>query len=247
MHFDTVMGMAANRKTAAKRSTSARSSDADRTGAGRRSSLPLPPIPSQGKAHTPSRATAPSPTKAKAGTLSSKLSFQGHVFSVYTDDVLEPNGVRATRDVVRHNGSVVVLAVDDTADPADPVIVLEKQYRHAAGQYLLELPAGRVEPGEKTLAAAKRELIEETGYRAKKWRRLVRYYASPGFVAEWMEIFLATGITAGTAAPEEDERIELRHVRLSEALEMARSGKIHDGKTLIGTLLYAEHLRRGSR
>ena len=77
------------------------------------------------------------------------------------------------------------------------MVVIERQFRHAADQYLLELPAGRVEPGENVLAAAKRELIEETGYRAKKWTKLVRYYASPGFVGEWMEIYLATGIVAG--------------------------------------------------
>ena len=182
--------------------------------------------------------------KGKAEILSSKESFKGRVFSVYTEQVLEPTGVRATRDVVRHNGSVVILAVDEETNPADPMVVIERQFRHAADQYMLELPAGRVEPGEKTLAAAKRELIEETGYRAKRWRRLVRYFASPGFVAEWMEIWLATGIVAGVAEPEEDEKLEIRLVPLSELVGMAAEGKVHDGKTLIGTMLYAEERRR---
>lgn len=184
--------------------------------------------------------------KGKAKVLSSKLAFQGKIFSVYTEDVEEPRGVRATREVVRHNGSVVVLAVDEETNPADPLIVIESQFRHAAGQFLLEIPAGRVEPGENTLAAAKRELIEETGYRAKKWRRLVRYYASPGFVGEWMEIYLATGIVAGEAQPEEDEKLDVRLVPLSEVMELAMSGKIHDGKTLIGAMIYAEERRRST-
>ena len=183
---------------------------------------------------------APRLPKNKAQILKSKLAYQGKVFSVYTEQVREPNGVEATRDVVRHSGSVVVLAVDETTNPADPLIVIERQFRHAADQYLLELPAGRVEPGENVLAAAKRELIEETGYRAKKWTKLVRYYASPGFVGEWMEIYLATGIVAGTAEPEDDERIEVRLLPLSQLMKMCAAGDIHDGKTIIGAMIYAQ-------
>lgn len=182
---------------------------------------------------------APELKHGQATVLDSRESFKGHVFSVYTEQVEEPGGVRATRDVVRHNGSVVVLAVDETTDPADPLIVLEQQFRHAAGQYLFELPAGRVDAGETTRHAAERELIEETGYRATEWESLVKYYASPGFVAEWMEIYLATGITQGEAEPEEDERIDTYLVPLSQALRMIDEGQIQDGKTLIGILLYA--------
>jgi ADP-ribose pyrophosphatase len=181
--------------------------------------------------------------KNKAVVLTSKLTYKGPIFSVYTEQVREPNGVEATRDIVRHNGSIVVLAVDETTNPADPLIVIERQFRHAADQYLLELPAGRVEPGENTLAAAKRELIEETGYRAKKWTRLVRYYASPGFVGEWMEIYLATGIVVGKAEPEDDERIEVRLLPLSQLEKMCAAGEIHDGKTIVGTLIYAQRRR----
>ncbi len=179
----------------------------------------------------------------KATILESKLAYQGKVFSVYTEQVREPNGVEATRDIVRHNGSVVVLAVDETTNPDDPLVVIERQFRHAADGYLLELPAGRVEPGEDVLAAAKRELIEETGYRARNWTRLVRYFASPGFVGEWMEIYLATGITAGDAEPEDDERIEVRLLPLSELVRMVAAGEIHDGKTIIGTMIYAQRRR----
>jgi ADP-ribose pyrophosphatase len=182
--------------------------------------------------------TAPKPSN-KPQILSSKVSYQGKVFSVTTDKVTEPGGVTSIRDTVRHNGSCVILAVDTSQDPADPTILIERQYRHSAGQFLLELPAGRIEPGEAPLAAAKRELIEETGYRAKKWSKLTRYFASPGFLAETMQIFLAEDIRPGVAEPEEDEKIELLHIRLSELLTLIHAGKVLDGKTIIGTLCYA--------
>jgi len=176
-------------------------------------------------------------------TLSSKTVYQGKVFWVTRDEVQEPGGVTATRDVIRHNGSVVILAVDAAKNPRDPGILLIRQYRHAADKLLLELPAGRIEPGEKLLAGAKRELIEETGYRAKRWSKLVSYYASPGFLTETMSILLAEGLTAGEATPEEDEKIELHMTPLSEVLRLIHAGKIQDGKTLIGVLLYAGRLR----
>ena len=126
-------------------------------------------------------ATKPLKLTGKGKTLSSKTVYQSRVFWVTADEVVEPGGVRAQRDVIRHNGSVVVLAVDAKSNPKDPGILLIRQYRHAAGKLLIELPAGRIEPGEKLLPAGKRELIEETGYRAKRWSKLVSYYASPGF------------------------------------------------------------------
>jgi ADP-ribose pyrophosphatase len=173
--------------------------------------------------------------------LSSKVVFKGKVFNVTRDEVVEPGGHRNVREVIRHNGSVVILAVDESK--TDPEIILEKQYRHAAGQFLLELPAGRVEPGEATLAAAKREMIEETGYRAKKWSLLTKYFASPGFLGEWMQIYLAREISEGIAQPEEDEKIEIVRMPLSEVLALIEQNKIHDGKTLIGVMLY-DRLRR---
>jgi ADP-ribose pyrophosphatase len=175
----------------------------------------------------------------KAAVLSSKLSYQGKVFSVTTDTVREPGGVTSTRDVVRHNGSVIILAVDTSVNPADPTILIERQYRHAAGQFLYELPAGRIEPGEAPLAAAKRELIEETGFRAKRWSKLVRYYASPGFLAETMQVFLAEDIRPGVAQPEPDEKITLHQIPLSELLARIETGKILDGKTILSALLFA--------
>ena len=178
-------------------------------------------------------------------TLSSKKVFQGKVFWVTRDTVKEPGGVTATRDVIRHNGSVVILGVDAAKNPKDPGILLIRQYRHAADKILLELPAGRIEPGETLLAGGKRELIEETGYRAKKWSKLASYYASPGFLTETMSILLAEDLTLGEAHPEADEKIELHMTPLSEVLKLIHAGRIEDGKTLIGVLLYAR--RRGAK
>jgi ADP-ribose pyrophosphatase len=177
--------------------------------------------------------------RAKARIVSSVESYKGKVFSVFTDTVVEPGFDRAnTRDVIRHNGSVVVLAIDNSRNPDDPDVLLIRQYRHAAGQFLLELPAGRIDPGEAPLAAAKREMIEETGFRARKWTLLTKYFASPGFLGEWMQIYLATDVRAGAATPEDDEHIEILPTPLSEAMELVATNKIHDGKTLIGLTLY---------
>jgi len=177
----------------------------------------------------------------RARLLSSKTVYNGKVFWVTSDDVLEPGGIRVRRDVVRHNGSVVILAIDARRNPDDPDILLVRQYRHAAGQFLLELPAGRIEPGEKLIPAAKRELLEETGYKARKWSHHVRYYASPGFMAESMDILLAEDLVhaPGEGTPDEDEHIELHPTPLSEAVRLALTGKLHDGKSLIGILFYA--------
>lgn len=174
----------------------------------------------------------------KAKVVSSKTVYKGKVFWVTHDEVQEPGGVHATRDVIRHNGSAVILAVDTKSNPADPGILLIRQYRHAANQFLLELPAGRIEPGEKLIPSGKRELMEETGYRAKKWSIHTKYFASPGFLSEAMHILLAEDLTLGQAQPEEDEKIELHMTPLSEVIRMIHAGKIHDGKTLIGVLLY---------
>ncbi|SEG37655.1 ADP-ribose pyrophosphatase [Bryocella elongata] len=183
--------------------------------------------------------------RGKGKTLSSKTVFKGNVFSVTRDQVQEPGGVVAQRDVIRHNGSVVILAVDTSKGLEDPGILLIRQWRHAADQFLLELPAGRIEPGEKLIPAGKRELIEETGYRAKKWSKHVRYFASPGFLSEAMNVVLAEDLTLGEATPEEDEKIEIHMTPLSEVLAMIRAGKLLDGKTITSVLLYEELRRAG--
>jgi ADP-ribose pyrophosphatase len=173
----------------------------------------------------------------KARVISSRVVYRGPVFWVTTDEVEEPGGIRARRDVIHHTGSVVVLAVDESR--SEPRVLLERQYRHVAQDYLWELPAGRIDPGEKPLPAAKRELLEETGYTAAHWRRILHFYASPGFVAETMTVFLATGLRAGVAQPEDDEVIHLRLVPLSTAVNML-SGKVRDAKT-ISSVLWLDH------
>lgn len=175
----------------------------------------------------------------RAIVLSSEVVYQGPLFCVRHDKLIEPGGSRNERDVIRHNGSVVILAIDSSKNKRNPWIVLERQYRHAANQYLWELPAGKLEAGEDPLAGAQRELAEETGYRAKKWRPLVEYYASPGFLGESMKVFLAEGLEPGETHLEADEEIELRLVKLSELLKMIEKGAILDGKTLTSVLLYA--------
>jgi ADP-ribose pyrophosphatase len=185
-------------------------------------------------------------TKSKGRVLSSRISYQGPAFSVTTDEVEEPGGVRTRRDVIRHSGSIVVLAVDDThkvARKTEPRILLERQYRHAAQSMLWELPAGRIDDGETALTAAKRELLEETGYSARQWKRILHFYVSPGFLDETMTIYLARGLKAGEAQPEPDEKIAIRFFTLLEAKRMALHGRIRDAKTIAGILWLAQMAR----
>jgi ADP-ribose pyrophosphatase len=181
--------------------------------------------------------------KNRLQVLSSKVVYSGKVFKVTSDEITEPTGITARRDIIRHSGSVVVLAVDDTGN--EPRVLLERQYRYAARDYLWELPAGRIDPGETPLAAGKRELLEETGYRARQWKRALHFYSSPGFLDETMTIFFARQLTAGDAQPEDDECIEYELIPLSEAVDMIFSRKIRDGKAIAGVLWLAESLRRG--
>jgi ADP-ribose pyrophosphatase len=176
------------------------------------------------------------PSSDGAHILSTRVAYRGPAFWVTTDEVLEPSGVQARRDIVRHSGSVVILAVDESANNEEKHILLERQYRHAAGRFLYELPAGRIDAGESELRAAKRELLEETGYSARSWKRVLRFWASPGFVAEAMSIYMAWDLTAGAAQPEKDEAIELNLVPLSQAVAMVMENKIRDAKTIAGVL-----------
>lgn len=182
------------------------------------------------------------PKSGQARVLSSRVGYRGPVFSVTTDEVEEPGGVRARRDVIRHSGSIVVLAVEDPGKAtrrAEPRILLERQYRHAAHSMMWELPAGRIDDGETALTAAKRELLEETGYSARQWKRILHFYVSPGFLDESMTIYLARGLRAGVARPEADERIAVNFFGLSEATRMALNGRIRDAKTIAGILWLA--------
>ena len=168
--------------------------------------------------------------------LSSRTRYKNSIFSVNEEQALEPGGLRIKRAIVRHGPSAVMMPVDEKGR-----VLLVRQFRLAAGASLWELPAGRVDEGETVLAAAKRELIEETGYRARSWQKLVTYYASPGYVSETMTIYLATGLTAGEATPMEDERIECRWFTQKDLDRMIQAHRIIDGKTLIGYLLWRRY------
>jgi ADP-ribose pyrophosphatase len=177
--------------------------------------------------------------KTLAKVVSSKVAFTSRVFDVRREEVVEPGGLKATRDFIEHPGSVVVLPVF-----RDGRILMIRQYRHSAGQYLWELVAGRRDGDETFAHGAQRELQEETGYRARSMRQLCDLFPSPGFLREKMVIFLARGLQAGPANPEADEKITSRIFSLREALEWIRLGKIRDGKTIAGILYYAKFIAK---
>jgi ADP-ribose pyrophosphatase len=161
--------------------------------------------------------------------LSSKQVYECGLFSVVEEHASDGKGFEIHRSIVKHAGSAVMFAVDEKKR-----ILLVRQYRLPAEKYLWELPAGRLDPGEKPLATAKRELKEETGYSAKTWKKLAFFYPSPGYVGESMTIFLATDLTEGDATPMDDEQIETRWFTAKEVAQMMDEGKIIDGKTIIG-------------
>jgi ADP-ribose pyrophosphatase len=177
------------------------------------------------------------PRGKKAIVLNSTTVYEGPVFGIRRDEVIEPSGVRAIREVITHPGSVVVLPV-----LPDEKILLIQQYRHATRQYLWELVAGRMDHGETPKAAGARELIEETGYRAKRLRVFLDVFPTPGFLEERMFLLLAEGLTAGEAEPEEDEKIISRAYNRRKLEEMIRSGKLRDAKSIAGILYYFRFL-----
>jgi ADP-ribose pyrophosphatase len=171
--------------------------------------------------------------------ISSKELYRCGLFWVTEDDAKDPTGFEIKRSIVRHTGSAVMMAVDEKHR-----ILLVRQYRLPARAYLWELPAGKLDAGETALTAAKRELIEETGYRARHWKKLISFYPSPGFVSEKMTIFLAMDLTAGEAQPMDDERIETRWFSAKQVEQMIHTNKIVDGKTIVGYFLWKNAAKR---
>jgi ADP-ribose pyrophosphatase len=188
--------------------------------------------------------------KRSVRILSSKVAYRGPVFQITSDMVKEPSGATVRRDVVRHSGSVVIMAVENSnllargkqkqKSKQEPRVLLARQYRYTANDFLWELPAGRIDEGEDELPAAKRELIEETGFKADRWKRVLHFFVSPGFLDETMAVYLAEGLHAGEAQPEEDEFIVKRFFSLAQAVRMATSGVIRDAKT-IASILWLDH------
>lgn len=165
---------------------------------------------------------------------SSKQVYACSLFRVTEDEAADKSGWHIKRSVVRHLGSAVMMAVDDKDR-----VMLVRQYRLPANQFLWELPAGKIDEGETALQAAKRELIEETGLRAKKWKKLASFFPSPGYIEEKMTIYLATGLTEGESQPMEDERIETRWFTKKELRKQIASNEIQDAKTMIAFLHWA--------
>jgi ADP-ribose pyrophosphatase len=169
---------------------------------------------------------------SRARRLSSRRIYSGKVLSLDLDEVEEPGGVHTTREVVRHAGSVAVLAIQD-----DGRIVLVRQYRYPVDDFVWELPAGRLDHGESPEQAAQRELQEEIGFKAGALRKIAFFHTTPGFCDEAMHVFRATGLAPSPAKGDEDERIEVRAFTLSELEGMIDRGEIREGKTMVAILL----------
>jgi ADP-ribose pyrophosphatase len=166
--------------------------------------------------------------------ISSREVLKNKLFTIVEEVATDPDGFEIQRSIVRHPGSAVMLPVDDTER-----MLLVKQFRLPAEDYLWEIPAGRLDPGESPLEAAKRELREETGYKAERWTQLASFWASPGYVSEKMTLFLAQNLTPGKQEAMEDERIEMRWFAKQEVADMIRKGEIIDAKTMIAYYSYA--------
>jgi ADP-ribose pyrophosphatase len=182
-------------------------------------------------------------SQRKARILDSRTVYKGPLFSVRTDYVLEPGvtdrSKSARRDIIVHHGSVVLLPVL----PNGPVLLV-RQYRHAVGQHLWELVAGHIDRGEAPLAAARRELAEETGYTARRLRKLIDVFPTPGFLGEHMVVYSCHGLKPGTARPEDDETIEVRAFTRRELEKMMRSGRLRDAKSIAALLYYWRFIAR---
>jgi ADP-ribose pyrophosphatase len=171
--------------------------------------------------------------------VSSVEKYSNSLFTVSEDHAVEPGGFQIKRAIVHHRGSAVMMPVDDRKR-----VLLVRQYRLPAQHFLWELPAGSVDPGEKPLQNAKRELKEETGYHAKTWKKLISFFPSPGFLSEKMTIFLATGLTAGEATPMGDERITTRWFTAKEIEAAIDAGEIVDAKSMLGYFFWKRSLRK---
>ena len=173
-------------------------------------------------------------------TINSKRIFDGKILSLRVDTVALSSGIEATREVIEHGPAVGIVPVDDKGN-----VHLVKQYRKAVGQSLLEVPAGRMDQGEDPAEAAHRELGEETGLTAGKLDFLGSYFTTPGFTDEEMYTFLATELKEGDAHPDEDEEVERVTIPLERAVEMAKNGELHDGKSIAALLVAWQRLGMG--
>ena len=216
------------------------------------------PLPDRHPGPSPVAAPGPGSDGAPGGAadplderlVASETIHRGRLLELRLDTVERANGHRARREVVVHPGAVAIVALDPEGR-----ILLVRQYRHPAGRVLLEIPAGTLDrdPGsgatEDPAGAARRELEEETGYRASRWERMGDFWTAPGFATERMVLYLATGLTPAAGdrlEPDEDEALELVRVPWREALAAADRGEIDDAKSLVGILWVARRLGDGA-
>lgn len=171
--------------------------------------------------------------------LKSEIIYPGRAFTIRRDHLRMPDGHETKFDIVEHGGSVVILPVDDQGN-----LLFVRQYRHAAGLDLLELPAGTLDDGEDPETCAQREIREETGMAARKMKDLGGFYLAPGYSTEYMYVFLATDLNSAPLEADTDEFLTLERIPISEALEMATSGKLSDAKSLAAFCLAASYLER---
>jgi len=172
-------------------------------------------------------------------TLSSETIYKGRIFNVRIDEIREDDDLTYKREIVEHRGSAVIVPLFD-----DGTVALVRQWRHPAGKYLLEIPAGSLEAGEDPLTGAIRELEEEIGCTASSVEHLTSFYVSPGFLSEKMNVYLATGLTETAQNLDDDERIDIVRIPLAEALTMCHDGSIEDAKTIVGLVFTAEKVSR---
>jgi ADP-ribose pyrophosphatase len=175
---------------------------------------------------------------AKFRLLSSEVRMDDGFLRVTFDRAIDPEGHELGRAIIHHEGSAVIFPINDKGQ-----VLLERIFRLPAGRYLWELPAGRMDPGETPLQAAKRELAEETGLKAKRWKKLASFYASPGFLAEKMTIYQAEDLTQGPIEHPEEERMKLRWFTVAEYEKAIESGRICDAKTIIGFRTWTAKIR----
>jgi ADP-ribose pyrophosphatase len=174
--------------------------------------------------------------------IASERVYTGRVINVDIDRVRFPNGERGEIEIVRHPGASAVIPFLTDPSGDDPQILLIKQYRYAARGFVYEIPAGKLDGGEDPIVCARRELREETGCSAEKIEHLYSFYTTPGFTDELIHAFIATGLTRGDTAHEKDEFMSIETLRLSDALELIRSGELNDAKSAL-TILYAAGFR----
>lgn len=171
--------------------------------------------------------------------LSSRSVYRGGLLHVVEDEVRLPDGRSAVREYVRHPGAVMIIALLD-----DETLILERQFRYPLGRHFIELPAGKMETGEAPLATARRELMEECGYQARDWRHLATLHPCIGYADERIELFLARDLAHVGRSPDDGEFLEVMPVKIAEALEWVRAGKITEIKAVIGLLWLEKILRR---